>query len=363
MKSRIIFILLVVILILIGFGMKLALSKKNNQQAQMEVITAKTAKSEIQAEGSVESEIQAKLTFQTSGKLVYLPFKEGDTVYKNQEIAGLDQYALQKDLAEALNNYRSTRDTFDQTQANNSTGVLQGSQQYTLETTNKVGLSGQGETNVINDMAKRILDENQANLDNSVIEVQLANYALQLSSLTSPINGVITHEDATTTGINITPSTTFTVQDPNHLIFKAQVLENDIDYVKLGQKAKIKMSSGRNILGTVKKIYPEKISLANGDKVYNVDIQSNQLAGKTKLGETGTVLIENNSGKNIVLIPTWTVLAKSYVWIYEKGKPVLKKVTTGKEHEGFTQIINGLKPGDKIIKNPKSIVINKYQML
>ena len=41
-------------------------------------------------------------------------------------------------------------------------------------------------SNDVNDAIKRIVDQNQASLDNSVINVELANYALQLSRLTSP---------------------------------------------------------------------------------------------------------------------------------------------------------------------------------
>ena len=44
--------------------------------------------------------------------------------------------------------------------------------------------------------------------------VDLANYALQLATLTSPINGVLLHEDVNTAGVNISPVTTFIVADP-----------------------------------------------------------------------------------------------------------------------------------------------------
>jgi len=63
----------------------------------------------------------------------------------------------------ALNTYQSTRDSFDQTKDNSQTKVLQGSQQFVLDTQNKAGVSGQGETDIINNTVTRILDQNQAN--------------------------------------------------------------------------------------------------------------------------------------------------------------------------------------------------------
>lgn len=336
---------------------------KGNAQTDATDVAVRVASSKIQADGVVASENEAALHFQTGGKLVYLPVKEGDSVSQGETIAQLDTYALQRQLTQALNNYKSTRDTFDQTQDNSQNGVLQGQQKFSLNTMNQSGISGQNETDVINDMAKRIIDQNQASLDNSVINVELANYAMQLSSLTSPISGVLTHEDVTSAGVNVSPATTFVIDDPNHLVFKAQVLENDIDYVAVGQNAVIKMASGRTITGTVEKIYPEKITLPTGDKAYEVDIASDNLVQNTKMGETGTVLIDNIEGHDVIQVPTWTILSDSYIWVEENGKPVLKKITIGQEHGSYTEVTEGLSAQDKIIENPKSIVSNKYQIL
>lgn len=359
MKSKII-IAVAAILIPGLVYLKFSAANKSTAEKQIDIARVETVKSEIQATGSVESENKADLNFQTGGKLIYLPFKEGDSVHQGQEIAGLDQYELQRELTQALNNYRSTRDTFDQTQANNQSGILYGAQKSTLDTTNSSGINGQDEANAINDMVKRILDQNQATLDNSVISVELNNYALELASLTSPINGVITHEDVTTPGVNITPLTTFSISDPKHLVFKAEVLENDIDYVTIGSKATINLANGKSISGQVDKIYPQKTTL-NGENIYYVDVKSAGLITSSKLGETGTVLIDNNESKGF-LLPTWTIINNNYVWVLNNNRPILRKVKIGSEHGSFTQIIKGLQTGDRVIEDPKMIISNKYSI-
>ncbi|MCL4353149.1 efflux RND transporter periplasmic adaptor subunit [Patescibacteria group bacterium] len=336
---------------------------KGDASEKAKEVFPQAASSRIQAEGSVVSQNEAVLHFQTAGKLVYLPLKEGDRVYQGETIAQLDTYELKRELTEALNNYRSARDTFDQTRENSKTGVLQGSQEYSLDTLNKAGLSGQSQADVINNIVKRILDQNQASLDNSVIQVELANYALRLAVLTSPINGILTHEDVTVNGLNITPAASFTIEDPNSLVFRADVPENEIDYVSPGQKAIIQTSGGQTFTGVVSKIYPRQITLANGSKAYKADIASGGLVGKTQIGETGSVLINNVKGKDVILVPTWIVLNKSYLWVNDNGKPVLKKVIVGPEHGSFTEIESGLSGRDKIIENPKSIISNRYQVL
>jgi RND family efflux transporter MFP subunit len=302
----------------------------------------------------VTSQNQATLHFQTGGKLVSLPFKEGDSVSAGQAIASLDSYTVQKQLTAALNTYRSTRDSFDQTQQNQGNNVIQNQQQK---------LTANSDTDYLNQVAKRIVDQNQANLDNSVIQVELANYAIQLSTITSPINGIITHLDVTEPQVNVTPLTSFVVEDPSSLVFRANVSENDIDFVSEGGKATVTLGSRKEFSGTVLKIYPDKVTLPSGEHVYQVDIASSDLLQNSKLGQSGSVILVSNTQNQVKLVPTWTVLNNDSVWVMDNGKAVLKQVTVGKIHGDKTEIVSGLKETDQVILDPESIASSQYKLL
>lgn len=336
-----------------------------NKALQSETVAVQNVGSDILAAGTIHSQNEATLHFQTGGKLAYLPVKEGDNVSIGQTIAQLDTYALQQQLTAALNTYKSTRDTFDQTQANAQTGVLQNSQKSALNPLNQTAIgSGDTENSAINDAVQRIIDQNQANLDNSVISVALANYAIQMATLTSPLTGIITHEDVSVAGQNITPVTSFSVADPTQLVFRASVAASDIDFVSLGAKATVNISGRQQpITGTVIKIYPQKETLANGQDVYAVDIQSTALQSATKLGQTGSVLIASNAKETSVTVPTWTILGHNSIWVEENGKAVLKSITIGNVHGDKTEITSGLTNQDRIIISPKTIAGEKYSLL
>src|SRR5690349_2221071 len=94
-----------------------------NSGVKAHAVSLREVSQQISATGSIHSQQEATLHFQTGGKVVYLPFKQGDTVLSGQTIAQLDTYALQRQLSAALNNYRATRDVFDQTQVNAATNV------------------------------------------------------------------------------------------------------------------------------------------------------------------------------------------------------------------------------------------------
>ncbi len=352
----------VFVVIIVGYivNAKVNVSKAQINKNSTITSTVKFVESTIITSGVVTAQNQAKLAFQTSGKLTYLPFKEGDKVRSGQTVAKLDSYALQRQLSAALNNYKSTRDTFDQVQDNAKTGVLQGSQKYSLQVTNKGGFDVDS---VIGDIVKRILDQNQATLDNSVINVELANYALQLSTLTSPLDGIITHQDVNVAGVNITPSTSFIVADPESMIFRANVPANSIYYVTLGSQVDLAIDGiPEKINGVVSKIYPTKVTLPNGQSVYQVDILSDELKDNAKFDQTGTAIISTNA-KNVALVPAWTVLNGKYIWVEVNGAPQLKEITIGKVHDNEIEIVSGLSTEDKVIADPKNITVKLYSIL
>jgi RND family efflux transporter MFP subunit len=357
-RHKLILACLTILIIAAGvfIGYKNLITSSDPGSGRTTTTSVRFVTSTIVADGFVTAQNQATLAFQTSGKLIYLPFKEGDTVFAGQTIAQLDTYALQRNLTLALNAYRATRDTFDQTQENLGDNI-------TKSQTTPTYLNAFDNITAVNDAIARIADQSQAGLDNSVINVELADYALQLSKLTSPLKGIITHESVTTSGINITPATTFTVADPSSMVFRANIPTEDIYYISEGSSVSIAVDGLQNKFdGTVTKIYPSKVTLSNGEAVYQVDIESDQLKKLAKLDETGNAIISTNS-KNVALVPAWTVLAGKYVWIDNNGTPELKEVTAGKIHGNEIEITSGLTPSDKIIINPKYIPSLKYQLL
>jgi len=335
------------------------------QSPKTETVDVTPISQQILATGSIAAQNQAVLNFQMGGKLIYVPLKEGDTVYQGEIVAQLDTYTLQKQLQIAANNYQATKNNVNQSQENQSAGVIEGQQRTTLDQTNKQGYSAVPETQVIHDTVQRIVDNAQLSQNSAQLNVDLASYALQLATLTSPINGIILHEDVSTAGVNVSPATTFIVADPGSMIFSANVRQQEIAFISIGNPAAVSLDvlNGQTLSGVVDKIYPQKMTLANGDQVYRVDIKVNNLPTSIKFGQSGTVLIKSNFNQKVILVPSWTVLSDSYIWVLDNKKMVLKKITTGDTIDGQTEIMSGLSDTDKVITNPQSIVSKLYSIL
>lgn len=367
--TKIGFISLMVISAIIIFGIIFAFKMMYKKPGIRTITpTIKSADMKISSDGMVRSENEATLRFLTSGKLTYLPFKEGDKVYKGQTIASLDTYQLQKQLTATLNNYRVTRNNFDQAQDNNQDNYLKGQMLYpavpTYNNFNLAGIGGDVKDNAVNNMIKRLLDQNQANLDNSVIQVELANYAISLSSLQAPFNGIISKLDVTTPYVMVSPTTSFTIIDPEVYVFRANVSESDINYIDVGSKVTIRLTGDKDSQyeGMVTRIYPDKVTLSTGENVYQADVTSDKLPSVAKYRQDGNVMISNKYQREIVLIPSWLVLGKQFVWVEENGKIILKPITVG-DAVGDNIEVHGLSGEDKLIINPESVAAPHYSIL
>lgn len=301
--------------------------------------TAKFVTSTITADGAVTAQDEAVLTFQTPGKLIYLPFQLGDRVLQGQAVAQLDLAKLQANLRQAEQSFTAAKAASEKLY--NDQGAP------TDETFDQK-------------VKRTAVDAAQDIAYDSVVK---ARQDITDATLVSSINGILIREDVTVTGVNVTPATTFIVADPSTMVFRANVSMGDIYYLNVGSQVTLAIDGIPNKLtGTVVKIYPSKVTLPSGQAVYQVDIDSDELKKLAKLDEGGTALISSNA-ENVALVPAWTVLAGKYIWIDNNGTPELRQVTTGKIHGTEIEITGGLSTQDKIIIDPKFISTRKYKLL
>jgi RND family efflux transporter MFP subunit len=313
---------------------------KVSSAAKTETLAIKSVSSVIQTDGAVTPKDQAVLHFQTGGKLVYLPFKEGDHVSQGQIIAKLDTSKLEANLRQAEQSFVAAKAVSDKFYDGRDPNA---SESY-------------------DDKIKRTAIDAAQNI--AYDNVVKARQDLTDATLVSPIDGIVLQEDVNTINVNVTPATGFTVSDPSSLVFRANVSENDIDFVSVGNKANINLGESETpISGTVSKIYPDKVVSSTGQKVYQVDIETEKADELSLMGQSGIALIQSNSKENVKLIPTWTVLNHDSVWVLSNNSPVLRNVTVGKVHGDMTEVFSGLDPQDEIITNPESIAAGKYKIL
>ncbi len=312
----------------------------------------------VSVSGTVQANQEADLSFPTSGNLTYVGAQPGDSIHQGQAIASIDSYTLQKELQQALNTYRSTRDSFDQTQDN-----LQDS---TLQQEQKAAYAAAGATASTTDkdlytIVQRVLDENQANLDNSVINVDLANKALQLSTLLSPINGILVAPNPITNGMSVTATTKFTVIDPSSLVFAMDVDEADVGKVATGQAAMINLDAYPNENLTLPVTFIDFVShvTTNGGNAFTTDVQlPGDKVGKYRVGMNGNGTIVVDQRKHVLTVPLASLVDNNAVYVQQGKKYKEVPLTLGIQNDTDAQVVKGLTVGERIVLDPSKVTPN-----
>lgn len=339
-------IIIFIVLVISGFSIykanastKVSDIPKFNEKKET-IISPKrdTIKEEITLTGSIDASTKAELRFQTSGQLAWVGVKVGDKVKKYQAIASLNKEVLKKQLQADFNTYRSALATFDDTQDD-----------YKTEKDNLT----------LTDDMKRILVRSQNTLDNSVINYELQDLAIKYATLTSPISGIVTDVEQPNSGVNITPaSASFSIIDPTSIYFKAQIDQEDVTRVKVGDKTIITLDSfpDKNfeseityisftpVSGQTSTVYEVRFKLVGNDD-QNINY---------RLGMDGDAVISLRQVENTLTLPADAVRQdkdQAYVLIKSDDNQILTKKTVkiGIETDDTIEILEGLSENDQIV--------------
>ena len=328
---------MLLLIILLGY-----LASTNLKQIKLSlkpaIVKKGTIRSQVIFPGSIDFTQRVVLQFQqipTTGAMIsWVGVKTGDSVTKNQLIASLDQDSVMKQQQSNLVAFWKQRLTFDQT-INNNAGV--------------------SPLSALNDTQRRLLQQNQADLDVSVFTVELQDIVRRLSNLRSPIDGIVTRVDTPIAGINIQApdEARFEIINPTTLYFNANVDESEVNNLKLGDKGVIILSAEPTefIQATVTDIAFSSHQDANSNTVYTVKMALDNKSNadyRFRYGMTGNVVFYEYA-ENILY------LADDYVHQDDNGSFVLagknKKKTyvqTGIADGTITEIVKGVGEGEEI---------------
>ena len=331
-KSWYIFLIIFLIVIFL-----IQQKERKNERQETIVLKKQNLKETLTFSGNIDAEEKVNLKFQTSGRLAWVGVKEGDYVKKYQVIASLDKRDLKNRLDKYLNNYVKQRNNFEQTKDDYQ-------EMYEFSTGD------------IHEKAKRILENNQYDLNNAVLDVEYQNLLLEYADIFTPIEGIVTKVEVPKAGVNITPANaTFEIVNPKTLYFSATVEQVDVINIKEGMKGKLTLDAFPDFEDEVKISY---ISFApqigEVGTVYEVKINFSEITKKLplRLGMTGDVDFLIKEKNNVLVLPSRFIKKDkkgSYVFVKEKNKNVKRYIKTGEEIDGKILIESGLKEGDKVL--------------
>ena len=370
--------------------------KKGEASSQTALVSRRDIGSSVQATGTIKAMVGAevKVGCRITGKVEHLYANIGDRVKEGGIIVQLEQDDLKArvnkakadlDLAEAnlaliksgsrkeeireaeekIEQARSTLDLSKKILDREKGLLAKGyTTQETVDKADKeyaVSLSqyksAQESIQLVKEKyIKEEIDAAVAKVEQTKASLKEAQVLLSYATIRAPISGTIasvTTQQGETVSAGLSAPTFITIINLNRLEVDTYVDETDIGKVKVGQEATFTVASfpDKDFKGKVMAIYPKAIIQDN--VVYYVTIISAENPeGLLRPEMTATVNISLQKKENVLTVPNGAIRregGKKVVFVMQNNQPVKQEVKTGWKDSSYTEILSGLKEGDRVV--------------
>ena len=352
--------------------------------------------STVSGSGNLEPANQTNVDFATSGEITHIYVKEGQHVSKDEILAKVDPATANVDLAQAEADLQSAQDALDQAneaasstttttattaQSNGSTGASGGSGSGSGSGSS----SGSGSTSTLSVAAA------QANVDSAQLSVQSAEQAVAATTLRAPMAGTVTAVNgsagqtvsssssassssssssgssgpsvagglggsgASSDSSSASGSSSFiTLAQISRFKMEVSLSESDIGSVKVGQPATVTVNaaSGEQFAARVADIGVLSSSSSSGSSSsavsYPVTLSLDQTGKSLKAGMSATADIVTAQVTGMA-VPSQALSGSTVTVEAADGTQSTQQVQTGVVGDSTTQVVSGLKVGDKVV--------------
>jgi len=428
-KSRIVIVTTVVTVVVVSVVGWLVISKVNPSQKATAVRIEQPERGElielVSAPGEIEPETKVEISARFSARIIELPYDEGDIVTRGDPLANppvpasvlvrLDGKDLESQLLSAEASYAAQMAQVKVEKAQISSrraslsGLSASLKQAERDLERQKGLiESQDISQAAFDQTQLKVDELKAqyatskhtleaaelnlvvlqhNLEAANAMIAQAREVLSYTTITSPIDGVVTRLNAEVgelvmTGTMNNPGTVIMqVADLSRMLVVAQVDEADVGKLEVGQEAVVRVQTfwDKQFKGVIDNVALTHDITRSGAKYFRTEIVLQGDVKRLYSGLTADIDIYTKKHSNIIKVPTQAVLGrrvddlridirennpnvdpnKSDVMVVYRcidDKAVVTPVTIGPSDMTHIIIKSGLSESDKVIIGPYKIL-------
>lgn len=205
------------------------------------------------------------------------------------------------------------------------------------------------------DMTEKQLEEVNASINE-------LNIKIEDTLVKSPIQGVVKKIYNDEGDLAVTGKPFADIDDNDEILIKVNISESDLNKISIGNKAVLKVKeSNKEIVSEVSKIIP---NVNPNTRVGVIEIGPIKTSEELKLvsGNSADVSIITNEARDRIIIPKNAIKnlgGENIVYLYQEEIVKEIKITTGLIVGENTEVVEGLKEGDKIaIKNLSKLYDN-----
>ena len=354
--KKIVIIIIVIVIILMAGGQYLASKSQNvdnKVKVKVELPEIGEMTESIQAPGELKPLVSVTISAKITGKLIALPYKEGDKVFgpdsgkEPSVLVKIDSSDLEADLDSAQARYEAQETELEvsRIRIENSRSDLRNTEislkraQRDLARYRELLKTNDVKASDVEDMEDEVekleiaLASNKNSIKTSELNLKImgnnlkaamANIdkvkdALTYAVISSPINGVVTTVQQevgqiVTGATNYTGTPILEVADLRKMLMAAQIDEVDVGKVAIGQKAVIKIQAwpDEEFVGKVTNKSLKMQSGRSGTKYCEVEILLDNNDGRIISGMSADAEIEIEVHDSIMKLPSQAVLGREW---------------------------------------------------
>ena len=288
---------------------------------------------EITIAGLVEPEISAMVIPEIAGgrKVISIPVKVGDSVRKGTVLAYLDSEstALNYEIAEA--SFLDAEKNYERNKALFDAGAISKSQFEQIE----IGFL-------------------QAKNAYELRRIELSSYSVK-----SPVDGVVSSINVTEGNFASAQSPVAVISKIDKVLLKSSINEKEVKNLSQGQEVSIIIPNmgDKEFTGKIKSVAPT-MDMQIRSFPLEIEIDNSNHEIQPGIFAKASVVVENR--ENVVVVPSQAVIIRGNqgkVFIIEDERAQSVNVEPGLTNNYYTEIITGIKPGDKVITRGNDNVI------
>ncbi|MFU8813635.1 MAG: efflux RND transporter periplasmic adaptor subunit [Balneolaceae bacterium] len=205
-------------------------------------------------------------------------------------------------------------------------------------------------------------EEVRANLRIAESEVQLLETRSGFGSVRAPHDLVVLRRYVEQGDAVATNEPLFRVADTNRLVIRPGIPERDVVALDEGQETSIQIDAfpGQPFRGTIQRIFP---SADENSRLFTVEIslRAEQHNRVIRPGYLARVSMDAERRPGVLAVPSESLLASGagerFVYLINSDNRLERRdVVTGIERRNWTEITEGLEPGDRVVgANPSNL--------
>ena len=329
-------------------------------------VTQGAMSTEYSVNGKVAADNEVQVFPMLAGQVLTLSVSEGDKVSKGQTLLSVDTSTVTSTMSSLRESYNATKTATDKAIENAQISVQQA--QLAVENTEALLEAGAAAEQDLT-KAKQGLEQAQAGVAQaraqqaaSLAQIQASmdqiNKQASLGTVTAPCSGTVTAVNVDRGGMASSAQPSVVIAENGAVEVQVSVAEDVFTGIKVGDTASVTVSavSKESMNGTVSTLPAAANAQTN---LYDVSV-SLPSGTKPPIGAFATVTFYTDRRASTISVPTESILTgnnnEQYVFTVNADGTAATRVTvtTGLVTKDSTEIVSGLKAGDRVVTKGQS---------